>query len=94
MYQKLTYKQKREYNLLLFYSLDDLKNEADKHKAKEAYNECNKYSRTIEIHYEDGSKTMLARVHFPYNPDVCSGKNVIFITFVVCLFFRISYVKR
>ena len=67
--------QKDKVNLLFFYSLDDLKDKADViHGTKDVYSECTKHSRTIEIHYDEGSKPMLARVHFPYNPDVCSEK--------------------
>ena len=40
-------------------------------KFKNAYNESNESSRSIEIHYEEkGCKPVLAKVYFPHNPQV------------------------
>ena len=40
-------------------------------KAKESFNASAHNSRSIEIHYvEEGSKPILAKVYFPYDPQV------------------------
>lgn len=51
--------------------IDELKELCDP-KTKDAFNECNRYSRTVEIHFqgEEGTESALARVHFPHNPFV------------------------
>ena len=47
-----------------------MKKKADK-KCREAFNAAAQHSHSIEIHYEEeGSKPILARVHFPYKAEL------------------------